>query len=269
MKNKPVKILPIESKSILTACKIPNIDYTLNPYTGCSFGCRYCYAAFLGKFANEPISKWGFYVYIKKNAAQCLQKELKKLKPQHTLWVGSATDPYQPVEKTWKITQSCLQVLAKAQFQGSVSLLSKSTLVLRDLALLKGLPNLEVGMTLTKLDDFHTYEPDAPSTRARLNVLKKCRMAGLKTFAFVGPLVPPYYEQPELIWPLLDAIAQTGTTHILVDYLNLSPVVSARLDAYTLRHSGTKEQRRYLKNSLLEAIKRLGLTLLNQLEIKP
>ncbi len=180
-------------KSILSKSGIPGVDYCINPYVGCSHGCRYCYATFMKRFTGHT-EPWGGFVDSKTNAPEVLHRQMKKAARGHVL-ISSVTDPYQPVEEKYKLTRGCLEVLLPHQF--SVDILTKSPLVLRDLDLLKQFKELEVGITVTTDDDGirKIFEPHAPPIEARIQALKTLAKAGLKTYAFVGPLLPMNPEE--------------------------------------------------------------------------
>jgi DNA repair photolyase len=151
-----VKIREIEAKTILVRSKLPDADYVVNPYTGCEFGCLYCYASFMGRFVGESVRAWGDYVYVKTNAVSLLEDELWRWSPkrrQASLLLSSVTDPYHGVETWYRLTRGILTVLAREGYPGVVSILTKSPLVLRDVDLLQGIPRAEVGMTVTTTDD--------------------------------------------------------------------------------------------------------------------
>jgi DNA repair photolyase len=175
-------------KSILSKSGIPGVDYCINPYVGCSHGCRYCYATFMKRFTGHT-EPWGSFLDVKTNAPEVLHRQMKKAARGHVL-ISSVTDPYQPVEEKYKLTRRCLEVLLPHQF--SVDILTKSPLVLRDLDLLKQFKELEVGITITTDDDEirRIFEPHAPPIEARIQALKTLAKAGLKTYAFIGPLLP-------------------------------------------------------------------------------
>src|SRR4030067_3553855 len=99
-----MKLEEILAKSILVASKLPDTDYVINPYTGCQFGCLYCYATFMGRFVNEPRTNWGNYVYVKINAIEVIKRELESWpleKRKATVLLSSVTDPYQGAEKKY------------------------------------------------------------------------------------------------------------------------------------------------------------------------
>ncbi|MBN2675801.1 MAG: hypothetical protein JXR30_00945 [Alphaproteobacteria bacterium] len=131
------EIHEIESKSILTRSNLPDADFVINPYTeGCEFGCHYCYASFMCRYVGKDISEWGNFVHVKKNAVELLKKHLKHFKSwDSSIFFTSVTDPYQGVEAKYKLTQQLLQVLSDHQYPGLISILTKSSLVTRDINL--------------------------------------------------------------------------------------------------------------------------------------
>ena len=139
-KTSQLKVKEIKAKSILQKSGLPDVDWVINPYTGCRFGCKYCYAAFVGKF-KHPGEKWGSFLDAKINAPELLRKELsKKLKNTKdigTIFLSSVTDPYQGLEAKYKLTRKCLEILLDFDYQGKISILTKSTLVSRDIDLFK------------------------------------------------------------------------------------------------------------------------------------
>jgi DNA repair photolyase len=132
---------------------------------------------------------WGRFVDIKINASDTLRKQVKRV-PRGKIMISSVTDPYQPVEKRFLITRQCLEVLLEHQFP--LDILTKSPLVLRDIDILKKFTSLEVGITITTDDEGirKIFEPNAPPISARLNALKRLHNEGIKTYAFIGPVLP-------------------------------------------------------------------------------
>ena len=111
MENNIFEVKEIIAKSILVPSKLPECDFVINPYTGCRFGCSYCYASFMGRFVDKPISEWGNYVYAKINAPELLKKETMKLKDKgkgKTILLSSVTDPFQGLEAKYKLSEKCL-----------------------------------------------------------------------------------------------------------------------------------------------------------------
>jgi len=174
-------------KSILSKTGIPGGKYCINPYIGCIHGCRYCYATFIKRFTGH-IEPWGTFVDVKINAPQVLRRQLRHAERGNII-ISSVTDPYQPIEARYMITRRCLEVLTLYQFP--VDILTKSTLVLRDVDIISRL-NAEVGLTITTDNDRvrRLFEPRAPSIEARIETLKRLYKKGIKTYVFIGPILP-------------------------------------------------------------------------------
>ena len=224
----------IQAKSILTRCGIPGIDFVINPYIGCRFSCKYCYASFMGRFVGKKVSDWGEYVYVKTNAAELLRKELpKKLKDkgrEKEVFLSSVTDPYQGLEAKYQITRKCLEELNRFGFEGTTSILTKSDLVTRDIDILKKLQAI-VGVTITSTDDSISryFEKYAPSVSQRFNALKKLNENGLRTYAFIGPLLPHFVAKPKELEEIFQKLVEVGTKDIFIEHLNLSSYIRGRL----------------------------------------
>jgi DNA repair photolyase len=194
-----MNIKEINCKTTLTSSKLPEVDYCINPYVGCLHKCVYCYACFMKRFANHP-EDWGEFLDVKINAADTLDDELvKRNKRKGSILLGSVTDVYQPAEKKFQITRKILEVLAKYNFP--VSILTKSELVTRDVDLLKNISDCEVGLTITSLDEkiSKIFEPGASVPIKRLNTLVILKSSGLKTYAFVGPILPGLTDLKSII----------------------------------------------------------------------
>ncbi|HDY75760.1 MAG TPA: radical SAM protein [Candidatus Marinimicrobia bacterium] len=216
MKQKyPIKIQEIRAKTVLSKSRIPNIDYSLNPYVGCEFACRYCYADFMRKYTNHK-EKWGEFVDLKMNVAKCLKTELKRNKPGK-ISISLVTDPYQPVEKQYRLTRQCLEVLLDYDPSYSISILTRSPLVLRDTDLLEQFHNIEVGLSIATDDEnIRTiFEPRAYSISSRIETLMRIKSLGINTFAFVGPSLPMNPEN--LAQLLVDKV-----DYIILDKMNYS-----------------------------------------------
>jgi DNA repair photolyase len=135
---------------------------------------------------REP---WGQFVDVKVNAPEILKKQLKKAKVG-TIWISSVCDPYQPLEAKFEITRSCLKELVDKKFP--VNIQTKSTLALRDLDLFQNIETVEVGLTITTDNEQMAkyFEPGANLINQRINALAKLHDAGIKTYAFIGPILP-------------------------------------------------------------------------------
>lgn len=211
-------IKEINVKTILTKTGIKGFDYCLNPYVGCGHACRYCYASFMKRFTghSEP---WGDFVDVKINAPQVLQKQLKRVRKGSVL-ISTVTDPYQPLEKKYGLTRQCLEALLDHPFP--VDILTRSPLVLRDIDLFKRFTDLTVGLSIgtDKEEIKKIFEAHSPSIASRLEALTTLHGQGIKTYAFIGPLLP--------MDPIALAEKLTGLVDsVLIDRLNYSHKIKA------------------------------------------
>lgn len=178
--------------SILTEAKgfMGGYDYTLNPYSGCSFGCTYCYAAFFSR-TEEQRKNWGYWVQVKENALQLLIKFRKKSLKDKTIYMSSVTDPYQPIEKELKLTRSLLEELT-TYHQPRLVIQTRSPLAKRDIDLFKKFNVIQVNMTITSDSEKvrKIFEPLCPSNDSRLKAIKEINDAGVNTCITMTPLLP-------------------------------------------------------------------------------
>ena len=178
--------------SILTEAKgfMGGYDYTLNPYSGCSFGCTYCYAAFFSR-TEEQRENWGYWVQVKENALQLLIKFRKKSLKDKTIYMSSVTDPYQPIEKELNLTRSLLKELS-TYHQPRLVIQTRSPLAKRDIDLFKEFNVIQVNMTITSDSERvrKVFEPLCPSNASRLNAIKEINDAGVNTCITMTPLLP-------------------------------------------------------------------------------
>ncbi|MCX8116888.1 MAG: radical SAM protein [Desulfobacterota bacterium] len=193
-----MKIKEVLVKTVLTRTAISGFDYCLNPYVGCGHGCRYCYASFMKRFTGhrEP---WGEFVDVKVNAVFRLKEQLKRAR-RGVVALGTVTDPYQPLERRYGVTRGCLEALLERGFP--VHVLTRSPLCLRDVDLFKGFEHIEVGLSITTDDDQmrKIFEPRSPPISERLRALEVLRQNGVKTYAFIGPILP---LKPEAVVKML------------------------------------------------------------------
>jgi DNA repair photolyase len=207
----------VQAKSILNRSKIH--PYCLNPYTGCEVGCAYCYARlFIPRYSGHA-EPWGSFVDVKINAPDLLRRQLVRAR-RETVWVSSVCDPYQPSEARYGLTRRCLEELVR--YQMPVEVQTKSALVRRDLDLFVRFKDIGVGFTVTTDDEptRRLFEPHASPILERIEVLGELHRRGVRTFAFIGPLIP---SDPDRLAGLLAG----HVDHVLVDRLNYGPTVRA------------------------------------------
>lgn len=188
-----MKIQEKWAKTILVRSRISEKAYCLNPYVGCQHACRYCYATFMKRFTNHK-ERWGEFVDVKVNSPELLAMEIKKARRWEVI-VSSVTDPYQPLERRFKLTRQCLKILLEHQMP--VSILTKSSLVLRDMDLLLQFDHCEVGLTITTEKDKirKLFEPSSSPIPERIKALETLRSHGVRTYAFIGPILPQNPEE--------------------------------------------------------------------------
>lgn len=284
-----MKITQKKVKSVLTPSKLPGSDYVVNPYSGCAFGCVYCYADFIRKFTGHIDDKWGDYVDIKINTPEIFQNELGSLSKKvikknefkqgskPVIFFGSVTDPYQGVEAKFQLTRKCLEIISKSLIKNDikVSLLTKSPLVIRDIDIYKQIPDLEVGMTITSTDDVVSkmFESCAPPSSLRIKALKELNKEGINTYAFVGPLLPHFVANRESLEKLFKSIKESGTDVVWVEHINLKGKKMNRLmelvgdslgkEEYKLFiNSQTDWYKKKLNETVMKLIKKYDLKLI-------
>lgn len=177
-------IKEIKVKNYLTKSNLPGIDFTINPYIGCSHKCRYCYASFMKKITNHS-ENWGSFIDIK-----LTDKELDFKKIQNkNIFMSSVTDCYLPLEKDYLITRNILEELERVSCNLTIS--TKSSLILRDLDILKRFKNLTICISINTVNERFKNDMDkANSIKERINTLKVLHENNIHTVAFVSPIFP-------------------------------------------------------------------------------
>ncbi|WXG43689.1 MAG: radical SAM protein [Promethearchaeati archaeon SRVP18_Atabeyarchaeia-1] len=211
----------IMCKSVLSNSGIEPFDYSISPYIGCAHACVYCYARFMLRFrAAHQSRQWGEFADAKVNAAGALLREIKR-KPRGVTWLSAVTDPYQPIEKKYELTRRCLEILLGYRFP--IWIQTKSSMVLRDLDLITRFPEKDVGFTILSLDDDlrKQIEPGASPIDERIAALTELSSRGVRTFAFVGPILPVLSDSEEALTKLLRELVKSGASQVLFDRLNL------------------------------------------------
>lgn len=229
------RYLEKDCTSILVKSKLPDTTFVVNPYTGCEFGCSYCYASFMGRFAGESIAAWGDYVIVKRNAVEVFKRDLQRLSDhgrQGAILLSSVTDAWQPVERRYRLSRGIVNELVQARYPGVVSILTKSPIVLDDLDLLREIPAADIGITVTTTDDklSRVLEVRAPSARRRIDTLARLNAGGVPSYAFIGPLLPHFSEQRAALEDLFKSVRDAGTKQIYVELINKSRYIRERLD---------------------------------------
>lgn len=174
----------IKVKNYLTKSNLPGIDFTINPYIGCSHKCRYCYASFMKKITNHS-ENWGNFIDIKLTEEEI---DLKKIQNK-TIFLSSVTDPYLSFEKEYLITRSILEEIKNSNCKLIIT--TKSSLILRDLDILKQIKNLTVCISINTIDEKFKNDMDkASSIKERIKTLKILHENNISTVAFISPIFP-------------------------------------------------------------------------------
>jgi len=238
----------------------------------------YCYAAQIARW-RHPNEEWGTYLDVKINAPQLLKMELAKLEKKlntkdfGSIFLSSVTDPYNGLEAKYKLTRKCLEVLADFGYKGTIAIQTKSPLVTRDIDVLKRVKKVTVGFTVTTLDDkvSRFLEVMAPPVSSRIEALAKLYKEGIKTYAFVGPILPHFTTNEEKISEILDKLQEVGVEEVWFEHINLSPMTKARLYNYLKKESpelissfdsaNTQEYRDKLDAIINKAVQSRGMKL--------
>ncbi|MDD1674820.1 MAG: radical SAM protein [Methanomicrobiales archaeon] len=221
--GRKVQVTEKTCRQALIPSGIPGMEHCLNPYTGCTHACAYCYARFMMRFArtHEP---WGSFVHPKVNCPERLVTQLRRMKPRKVM-ISSVTDPYQPAEADYGLTRSCLLLLVETGC--TISILTKSALVIRDSDILKKCPCCEVGFSITTLDDriAAIIEPGASLPSERIAVLRELGEAGIRTWVFIAPVLPGITDSEEMFVTIVRAARAAGAQRIACDPLSFYPAV--------------------------------------------
>ena len=167
-------------------------DYTLNPYSGCSFGCTYCYAAFFS-MSREKRDGWGYWITVKDNAVSKMERFKRSLDGK-LIYMSSVTDPYQPIERKLKITRDLLKILAE-RHKPKLVVQTRSPLITRDCDLFHRIEDnggrVQVNMTVTTDDEDirRTFEPYCPSNSVRMRAIAEIVNAGIDACITMTPLL--------------------------------------------------------------------------------
>jgi len=218
------------------------MSYSINPYRGCEFGCKYCFARYTHEFLQPtplaaptrgtldiPQQPWALAfereIYLKENAAWLLEQELRHVDPNEEIAIGTATDPYQPIERRVGITRSILEVFAKHEGY-HLGIITKSSLIERDIDLLQQISKrnkLTVHITITTVDAklARLLEPRAPRPDLRFNAVKKLRQAGIRTGILCSPLLPGITDNETALDAVAKRAAEAGASFLSANPLFL------------------------------------------------
>ena len=221
-------LLPV--RSVLNRCESDRVpfDWTINPYRGCEFACRYCYARYTHEYMELDPADFERKIFVKKDAGPVVSRDLDRLhQPPNHIAIGTATDPYQPAERQFGATRAILEQLARREGL-SVSITTKSNQVVRDLDLLKRIASrsaLYVNITVTTLRPrlARLVEPRAPHPDLRLAVVRALADADLRVGVFAMPILPGLTDRDPDLENLVRAARDHGAEWLGASVLFLMP----------------------------------------------
>jgi DNA repair photolyase len=225
-----VDYISLENRSLLTRCNSPRMPFSwqINPYRGCEFACKYCYARYTHEFMEMRDGlDFERKIYVKKHSAWLLRQELKQVRAGQSIAIGTATDPYQPAERKFGISHAVMEEFSRHEGY-SLGLVTKSDLILRDLDLLRAIAaknRLSIHMTITTTDVnlARTLEPRAPRPDLRFSAVEKLIAAGISTSVNCAPILPGLTDSQKNLESVVQAAAKAGARAVAAIPLFLKP----------------------------------------------
>jgi len=204
--------------------------WTVNPYRGCAHSCHYCFARAYHTYLDLGVGEdFSSKIVVKTNVVEVLRRELASPRwSGETVALGTATDPYQHCEARYRLTRGI--VTALADFRNPLSILTKSTLIVRDLDVhrrLNEVAPLTVSMSVGTLDEDvrRVVEPGTPPGRKRLEILRRFAEAGIRTGVLVAPVLPGLTDDEEHLDEVLSACAEAGVAWAAAIVLHVRPAI--------------------------------------------
>jgi DNA repair photolyase len=239
-----VEYFTLPAKSLLNRCvsnrNLP-FSWTINPYRGCEFACKYCYARYTHEFMEMRDGlEFEQKIYVKQHTAELLRHDLRRVKPKESIALGTATDPYQPAERRYEITRGILEEFSRHRgFE--LGIVTKSNLILRDVDLLRQVArnnSLSVHMTVTTMnvDLARILEPRAPRPDLRMDAVRQLSEAGIDVGVSSSPVLPGITDPPADLEAVVRAAAEAGARHIFAGPLFLKPCSAAIFLPFLAEH---------------------------------
>jgi DNA repair photolyase len=229
-----VEYFTLPVRSLLNRCtgvRMP-FTWTINPYRGCEFACKYCYARYTHEFMElRDGVDFEQKIFVKQHAAELLRRELRRVKPGEEIAIGTATDPYQPAERRFEITRAILEEFSRHSGL-EIGIVTKSNLVLRDVELLREIGKrnrvlVNVTITTMNADLARILEPRAPRPDLRMDAVRKLNAEGVRAGVICAPVLPGITDAPHDLESLVCATSQAGGAYISANSLFLKPCSAA------------------------------------------
>jgi DNA repair photolyase len=220
-----------------------NLPFTwaINPYRGCEFACKYCYARYTHEFMELRHGvEFERKIFVKQHAAALLRSELKRVKRGEEIAIGTATDPYQPAERRFEVTRAILEELAKHAGL-EIGIVTKSNLVTRDAEILRQVGEhnrIFVNVTVTTVDAelARKLEPRAPRPDLRLEAVRQLNLAGVDAGVICAPVLPEITDRTGDLEALVRAASEAGAKYIFANPLFLKPCSAAVFLPFLAEH---------------------------------
>jgi DNA repair photolyase len=222
-----IHVAETHCKTILNRSGRGFSDYTLNAYLGCAFGCSYCYVPIMRARRGQMDERaWGGWVQVKVNAPDVLRREMLGVPPEARIMIGTATDSWQPLEKKYGISRRILEELA--YYPNHVSILTRSPLLLRDIDILRRMPDVSVGVSLPTFDERarRVFEPRAPAVAGRVHLVRRLVQAGLRVSLFLCPILYGVGDSAEAVRDYLRRAAELGVARVICDMMSYTQVLA-------------------------------------------
>src|SRR5213593_3927289 len=215
-----VEYFSLPAQSLLNKCDSPRMPFTwtINPYRGCEFACKYCYARYTHEFMElRDGVDFERKIFVKQHAAELLRQELRRVKPGEGIAIGTATDPYQPAERRFEVTLAILEELARHSGL-EIGIVTKSNMVVRDVDILRRVAEnnqLYVNLTVTTVntDLARILEPRAPRPDLRLEAVRELNLAGVHAGVICAPVLPEITDRPRDLEALVKAASNAGAKY--------------------------------------------------------
>jgi DNA repair photolyase len=226
-----IEYFSMPTRSLLNRCVSNNrrlpFTWTINPYRGCEFACKYCYARYTHEFMEMSEVDFERKIYVKQHAAELLRHDLHKVKRGEEIAIGTATDPYQPAERRYEVTRAIVEEFAR-QRGFELGIVSKSNLILRDAEVLRAVAQrnkLFVNITITTVNTelARILEPRAPRPDLRLEAVRQLNLAGVPAGVICAPVLPGITDAPADLEALVAAAAEAGAQYVFANPLFLKP----------------------------------------------
>ena len=239
-----VEYFTLASRSLLSrVVSNRNLPFTwaINPYRGCEFACKYCYARYTHEFMElRDGVDFEQKIFVKQHTAGLLRQELKKVKAGESIAIGTATDPYQPAERRFEVTRAILEELARHSGL-EIGIVTKSNLIVRDVEILRRIAEqneLFVNLTITTVNAelARKLEPRAPRPDLRLETVRQLNLAGIDAGVICAPVLPEITDAPKDLEALVSAAGEAGAKYIFANPLFLKPCSAAVFMPFLEQH---------------------------------